>query len=237
MKMLTDWNCHLLPMMGEWIAAPKDAREAMLCLHARTGIRRFCMMAEFDCRKESLPCFLLERDRAMRELREVLPDGVRLLAGGYLRLRPELTELAGLERLCIPKYGLLPVQLPWTAPHQELVSTWNHLLYHVHARILLMDTEHYVTAYPPDTIERILRLDNVVYQFGYLSLGDPQLRRIIRRLYQRGATVLFGTGVNSPGAAAYYDFLSAKEAALAAFDRPLLEAILTMDPRETDNKT
>ena len=62
MKMLTDWNCHLLPMMGEWITAPKDTRDALLLLNARTGIRRFCMMAEFDCGKDSLPGFLIARD-------------------------------------------------------------------------------------------------------------------------------------------------------------------------------
>lgn len=41
MRTLTDWNCHLLPMMGEWIAAPKDSAEALLLLNARTGITRF----------------------------------------------------------------------------------------------------------------------------------------------------------------------------------------------------
>lgn len=145
MNLLTDWNCHLLPMMGEWIASPRDAREAMVRLHARTGIRRFCMMAEFDFMRESLPCFLLERDRAMRELSQVLPHGVRIFAGGYLRLRPGVSEVVGLTKLCIPRLGLLPVLLPWNGMTQDEAKEWNRLLYHTPARPMIMEADHFVS--------------------------------------------------------------------------------------------
>ncbi len=235
MKLLTDWNCHLLPMMGEWIASPWDAREAILRLHARTGIRRFCMMAEFDCLRESLPCFLLERDRAMRELSRVLPQGVRILAGGYLRLRPGVSETAGLLKLCLPKLDLLPVMLPWNGIPQELAPEWNRLLYRLPARPMIMEADHFVTALPQEDAERLLRLENTVYQFNYLSLKDPNIRRILRGLIRRNATVLFGTSVNSPGKAGYYEFRAATDSAEADFGKSALEALLTMKPNESPN--
>ncbi|HBF15780.1 MAG TPA: hypothetical protein DDW30_08940 [Clostridiales bacterium] len=229
MNLLTDWNCHLLPMMGEWIASPWDAREAIIRLHARTGIRRFCMMAEFDCLRESLPCFLLQRDRAMRELTRTLPQGVRAFAGGYLRLRPRVSELVGLMRLKLPRLGLLPVLLPWNGMTQEEAHEWNQLLYHTPARPLIMETDHYITRFPSEAVDRLLGLD-AVYQFNYLSLKDPRVRGALRKLMKRGATVLFGTGVNSPGGAGYYDFRTAIEAAEADFGKETLAELLTMKP-------
>ena len=229
MNLLTDWNCHLLPMMGEWIASPRDAREAMVRLHARTGIRRFCMMAEFDFMRESLPCFLLERDRAMRELSQVLPHGVRIFAGGYLRLRPGVSEVVGLTKLCIPRRGLLPVLLPWNGMTQDEAKEWNRLLYHTPACPMIMEADHFVSRFPPAEVDRLLGL-NAVYQFNYLSLKDPKIRAVLRKLMKRGATVVFGTGVNSPGSAGYYDFRAAAEAAEADFGKEMLETLLTMKP-------
>ena len=200
MKQLVDWNCHLLPMMGEWIRSPQDAREALVRLNARTGIRRFCMMAEFDCEKESLPCFLLERDRAVRELKTVLPEGCRIIPGGYVRLRPGVSEIRGVTKLCLPRSDLLPVLLPWNGMTQADALEWNRILYHLPVRPL--------------------------YQFNYLSLTQPEIRFALRVLSVRQATVLFGTAVSSPGAAAYYDFRSAMEAASAAFGAARCEALL-----------
>lgn len=226
MKLQTDWNCHLLPMMGEWIASPSDTLEALLRLHARTGIRRFCMMAEFDCEKESLPCFLLERDRAVRELKAVLPEGYRIIPGGYVRLRPGVAGIRNLTKLCLPRCDLLPVLLPWNGMTQADAREWNRILYHLPVRPLIMEAEHFLTGYPKDDIRRLLHLPQAAYLFNYLSVAKPEIRFALRMLYTRQATVLFGTAVSSPGAAAYYDFRSAMEAASAAFGTARCEELL-----------
>ena len=213
MKMLTDWNCHLLPMMGEWITAPKDTRDALLLLNARTGIRRFCMLAEFDCGKDSLPGFLIARDRAMREIKPLLPEGFHVFAGGYIRLRPGISEISGLRKLCLPRTGLLPVLLPWAGFSRETALEWNRLLYHTSLHPLLMET---------------------AYQFDYRSLCDPEIRNAVRFLIGRRATVLFGTAVNSPGSAAFYDYQAAVAAAEADFGPERLAAILRAGIRNQD---
>lgn len=226
MKQLIDWNCHLLPLMGEWICAPSDAREALIRLNARTGIRRFCMMAELDCEHDSLPCFLIERDRAVRELRAVLPDGFRIIPGGYIRLRPGVSGIRNLSRLFLPQNGMLPVLLPWNGMTAEDAVEWNRILYHVTATPLIMEAEHFLTGYKREDAERLMQLKNVAYQFNYLSLADPKLRAAIQSIAGRGATVLFGTGVASPGAAAFYDFESAVAAASKSIGQDACERLM-----------
>lgn len=230
MKRLTDWNCHLLPMMGEWITNAEEALRALRLLHARTGITRFYMTAEFDCLQEALPCFLLQRDRAVRELSQVLPPQLRIGAGAYARLRPGLSELSGLHRLCLPSTNLLPIQLPWNAETQESALELNRLLYHANVRPVFMEFEHFVTAYPQDTVKRLLRLDGVAYQFSFLSLGSPKHRQILRQLSERHAPILFGSAVNSPGSAAYYDFPSAIAQATDAWGKDFLKELLAGCP-------
>lgn len=235
MKMLTDWNCHLLPMMGEWITVPKDTRDALLLLNARTGIRRFCMMAEFDCGKDSLPGFLIARDRAMREIKPLLPEGFHVFAGGYIRLRPGISEISGLRKLCLPRTGLLPVLLPWAGLSRETALEWNRLLYHTSLHPLLMETDHFIRdGFSPENVKRLLRLEHTAYQFDYRSLCDPEIRNAVRFLIGRRATVLFGTAVNSPGSAAFYDYQAAVAAAEADFGPERLAAILRAGIRNQD---
>lgn len=230
MKRLTDWNCHLLPMMGEWITNAADSLRALRLLHARTGITRFYMTAQFDCQQEALSCFLLQRDRAVRELVRLLPPHLRISAGAYARLRPELSEISGLRKLCIPSTDLLPIQLPWNAETQESALALNRLLYHTNVRPLFMEFDHLAVAYPQETVNRLLQLDGVAYQFNLLSLGSPRLRQILCQLSKRHAPILFGTAVNSPGAAAYYDFQSAMANATAAWGKEPLEELLAGCP-------
>lgn len=183
MKMLTDWNCHLLPMMGEWITAPKDTRDALLLLNARTGIRRFCMMAEFDCGKDSLPGFLIARDRAMREIKPLLPEGFHVFAGGYIRLRPGISEISGLRKLCLPRTGLLPVLLPWAGLSRETALEWNRLLYHTSLHPLLMETDHFIRdGFSPENVKRLLRLDRLSVRLPVpLRPGNPERRPVSDR--------------------------------------------------------
>ena len=230
MKLQTDWNCHLLPMMGEWITAACDTLEALLHLNARTGIRRFCMMSEFDPEREPLPCFLIERDCAVREVRRILPGGFRIIPGGYVRFRQGVSTIPGLSRLCLPNTDLLPVLLPWNAVPQELAVEWNRMLYHSPYHPLLMEADRFLTVYPKDAADRLLRLQSVVYQFGFHSLLNPAIRKAIRFLLNRGATVLLGSGVNSPGSAAYFDFRTAADAAIADFGAERFSELLYARP-------
>lgn len=188
------------------------------------------MMAEFDCRVESLPCFLLRRDRAMRELQSVLQTGFQIGAGGYAKLCLGLSEIPGLRKLCLPGTDLLPILLPWNESTAETAVEWNRHLYHSPFRLLLMEFDHFLHAYPQDETDRLLRLDRIAYQFNYLSLSDPKIQRALRFLRERNAPVLFGTGVNSPGSAAYYDFRSACTCAETVFGQVPLRKMLTAAP-------
>lgn len=89
-----------------------------------------------------------------------------------------------------------------------------------------MEAEHFLTGYPKDDVGRLLHLRQAAYQFNYLSVTQPEIRFALRVLSVRQATVLFGTAVSSPGAAAYYDFRSAMETASAAFGAARCEALL-----------
>ena len=179
--------------------------------------------------------FLIARDRAMREIKPLLPEGFHVFAGGYIRLRPGISEISGLRKLCLPRTGLLPVLLPWAGLSRETALEWNRLLYHTSLHPLLMETDHFIRdGFSPEKVKRLLRLEYTAYQFDYRSLCDPEIRNAVRFLIGRRATVLFGTAVNSPGSAAFYDYQAAVAAAEADFGPERLAAILRAGIRNQD---
>lgn len=205
MNAYTDWSCRLLPMMRDCLSNPKDSAEALSVLRERCGITRFCMMPEFDCRSESVSGFLVRRERAMQELKTLLPDGLWIRAAGASLLCPGLSEAVGLHKLYIPGTPYLPLRLP-LQPNQPWAATeLNRLLYHTKHQLLLLSFHLYEKLYPPDLYQRLLELPGAAYQFSYQSLILPEIQAVLHKLIQRNVPILFGTSVNSLSKACYYE--------------------------------
>ena len=205
MRAFADWNCKLLPMMHDLIANPSDAAQALSALK-KLGISRFCMMPEFDCQQESLSLFLLNRDRALREIHKQMPENAFITSAATLLLTEGCHEVQGLRKLCIPQTNYLPIKLPLSLDVNWLAHEFNQFLYHLPFRLLLMNFDTYSLFYPSEVLDRLLNLPNVAYQFNYRALADPNMRIQLKRLLMRHAPILFGTSVNSVMKAYYYEF-------------------------------
>ena len=205
MRVLVDWDCHLMPMMRELIANPKDTVRTLCFLRDRFELQRFYMMPEYDCRLESVSLFLLKREKSKRELNTILPQEFKLQYGATSLLFPGLFEQEGIHKLLIPKTAYLPIRLPLKAEESWVAVELNRLLYHVPYRILFMSFDRYRFYYPTDTVDRLLQLPKVAYQFSYQSLINEETRADLKTLIRRNAPIVFGTGLTSYGQACYYE--------------------------------
>ena len=228
MKVYTDWNCQLLPNMGNLIADPADSAKALQTLWSRFGIRRFYAMPEFDCRAESVSLFLLRRDRSVRSTLEHLdPDiPIRLYAAGAALLVPGLSDVPSLQKLYPPNVPYLPVLFPLSADVDRIFPELNRMLYHTEHRLLLLSFDLYSLFYPPHIIEQLLRLPNTAYQFSYKCLQKPEWLDVLKKLLYRRAPILFGTSLNSANKACYFDFDGCIRSASAVLSRFELEDLL-----------
>ena len=205
MKVYNDWNCRLLHSMQEPVGQPGGVADALRLLHIHCGFHRIYLMPVYDCAAESVPMFLLRRELAMRELRGYLPEPPRLQAAGYALLQPGLSQVPALHRLRLPGTNCLPLQLPLLPDRPGMAQELNCLLYHTPYRLLLMSFELCAIFYPPDELERLAALPNVVYQFGYGALCEAPMRRLLRDMLRRNTHVLFGSGTIRRHKAARFD--------------------------------
>ena len=203
MRAYTDWNCRLLPSMGDLITTPDDAVNAILILKEKFGLSRFCMMPEFDCATDSVASFLMRRENAFSCLKERLPQDVRVTLGVGALVLPGLSEEIGLKKLLLPKTDLLPIRLPFF-PSNETAKELNRLLYHVPYRLLFLSFDSYINFYPEEDLLRWIKLPNAAFQFQYSALENPQAIALLKHLLHQNAPIFFGTGINSYGKACYY---------------------------------
>ena len=206
MRVFTDWDCRLLPMMGDLIADPKDSARSLLLLKEKFGLSRFCMMPEFDCRCDSVAAFLARREKACEEILPLLPRDIQITQGGAALVYPGLSEEAGLRSLLLRGTNALPIRLPLLDSSNEIFRELNRLLYHVSYRILFLSFDAYLDFYAPEDIHRWSELPNVAFQFNYRAMESAKARSLLKTLIDRNAIVLFGTGINSYGKASYYEF-------------------------------
>lgn len=208
MRVYWDWNCRLLPGMFEHVWTAEECLKVLSLLSERTTINRFCFMPDYDCSAESVSVFLIRLQRALDEVQPLLPKNLHVCACGRAALLPGLSQTEHLDRLILPRTDYLPIFLPLTGYRDYMDVELNRLLYHSKFRLLFTSFDHYPVLYPPDMIDRLIRLPNVAYQFNYKSLSNPQMIQTLKVLLQRNAPILFGTSVNCMEKAAFYDFYS-----------------------------
>ena len=224
MRTYTDWDCRLLPSMGDLIANPNESAKAILLLKEKFGLSRLCMMPEFDCEKDSVAAFLVRRENAFSILNPLLSNDIQVLLSASALVTAGLSEEIGLKKLLLPKTDLLPIRLPFF-PSNETAKELNRLLYHVPYRLLFLSFDSYIPFYPKEDLLRWIELPNAMFQFQYSALENLQAIELLKRLLHRKATIFFGTGINSYGKACYYPFdyyVSLAERHFGEFERDLL---------------
>ncbi len=206
MRDYIDRNCRLLPMMSDPVTDPKETVDALVFLRERFGLKRFYMMPEFDCQTESVPMFLLRREHAKKEVQALFPEGIRVEFSATSLLLPGLSKTPMLHKLCIPHTNDLAIRISPFDDEYAIAQELNGMLYHTPYRILFQSFEQCILRFSSKTIERLLNLSNVAFQFNFHALENPEICRILHEIIRKCTPVFFGTGINSFGKACYYEF-------------------------------
>lgn len=226
MNCLSDWNCRLIPYADPLLENRDDLQTAFLHCTEQFGIKRFCLMPEYNSRSESVSLFLLRQERMRERLSGLLPKGSRARVGVSVPLCPGLHETLHLGRLCMKGSHCLPIQLP-IGPYEEWMDLeLNRLLYRSKHRLLFLSFDRFPIFYSADILERLMRIPHAVYQFSYRSLTDPRACVLLRELYDKNATVLFGTGMDSLEKACFYEMDHYLEAGQKTLSTRCLDELL-----------
>lgn len=197
MKLITDWNCRLLPGFPDQAARAEDAADALTVLWEDLGVKRFCFFPVFDPETDSIPAFQIRENRALKALQSLFHFPAVFLLSASVRLVPGLAEYRGLNRFLLPKTDYLPVALP-LSPDRTTENTLADLARHAPFRLLVTNAHLLPVFYPEPLLERVSRLPGLAFQFSFQALAEPQTGLFRDLLLARRVPILAGSGVRSP---------------------------------------
>ena len=205
MKKLVDWNAHLLPCMREYITDPETSLRVMQEMSTRFGISSFCMTADFDASVETVAMHLLRLARSKEQLKPYLTKDFTVRYYTSVLLLPELSLTPDLDQLLFSAEKVLPIKLPICSYEDWMDLEFNHLLYKNKFRLFFTSFETAVLLYPPEILEKLMRISHAVFQFNYRSLSDPNICKVIKKLIDQRSRVLLGTSLNSLDKVYFYE--------------------------------
>ena len=171
---LIDWNCDLLSSVRiDQPNAESQALETLRYMMEKYGFSRICMMPLFDARKEPVSVFFLKRAAYEDCVNRALPKNIAIQFSAKVLLYRGLSDLSDLERLTETTGGYLPLLMPISSYEDWMDAELNRLLYKRKIKLLLLSCELFPILYPAEIVEKLLRMQDAIFQFHYQALTDP----------------------------------------------------------------
>lgn len=191
-----DYHAHIAPGCDHG-SDGLDTSLAQVAQAARAGVHTVCATPHFYPQKESVRSFLDRRDRALRALRERLPEGSpRVLSGAEVLICPGMERLEGLEALCRQDSRELLLELPFYSWPDSVWDTAYALLEREELHIVIAHADRY----PPQDIQRLAD-EGALLQLNADSLTHPLRRGRYLGWLRRGCVRYLGSDIHmlSPG--------------------------------------
>ncbi len=194
---LIDRNCRLLSRGYVDTHDATEAMEAMALLSEECSFSRFCLTLPFDASCESVSAFLIRRCRVEDAFLPLITQEKRFTVEvtPAVLLVPHLHEERGLERLCLSQGGYLPLCLPLGSLPEWADFELNRLLFKAHMnKLLFLSFDRVSLFYTEETVDRLLRIPNAVFQMRYPT-GAPS--ELLLKMEKRKTNTVFGTEISS----------------------------------------
>ena len=170
-------------------------------------------MTEYDATLESVGAHLLRRKRLTETLQSYNLSNHKFHVATRVALTPDLYEASDLEKLLFSKENLLCLRLPVSSYEDWMDLEINRLLYKRKLRLCFTSFELALILYPPEVIEKLMRIRGAVFQVNFRALAEERVCEVVQKLIKQNTHVLLGSGIDSPDKIWYYEFDYYMEAA------------------------
>jgi len=192
--MLVDFHSHCLPGVDD---GPKNVQTAVEIVHRtrRQGVDIIVATPHFFAHRESVGAFLERRRQAFDKLKERL-DGEqisRILLGAEVALERDFSLVEDVESLCFGTPGYILLELPPVDFREWMIQEIQNVAYKHSVTPVIAHLERCVGVYTRDDIERILSLEDCVFQFNNEALFSVKTLRFALCCAKKGAPVVFGS--------------------------------------------
>lgn len=181
---MTDLHTHILPLMDDGSKSVEESLR-LLDMEREQGITTVALTPHFYGYRESLPDFLMRRQRAWDQLSSHLPENTpRLLLGAEAAWFPSLGKLEGVERLCLGESRYILLELPFEPWSFRLADQIYDFASATGLTPILAHVERYLPTQGRDKIREIVELGFPMQLNGDSLLSFWGRRRCLPLLQQ-----------------------------------------------------
>ena len=189
---MIDWHSHILPRVDDGSKSVEESVQ-MLKLLSEQGIETVIATPHFYADDNSVEEFLFKRDKSIEVLnRSLFYEAPQILLGAEICYYPGISNLEGLNWLCIEGTDLLLIEMPmskWTTPTiNEIVELADSGEY----TVVLAHIERYLKYVDVELINK-LRKSGILIQINASFINNPSTRRKALKLLQKGTVQVLGS--------------------------------------------
>jgi len=217
--MLVDFHSHCLAGMDD---GPESVETSVGIVHRekQQGVDVIVATPHFFAHRESVDSFLMRRKASLDQLSRRL-DGEqvpRICPGAEVHLQRDLSLIEGIDRLCFGPLRYMLLELPMSYLKDWMIQEIQNIAYRHSVIPVLAHLERYLLIYRRDDMERILSLEDCVFQFNNRALFSSKTLRFVMQCMKRGLPVVFGSDAHDLSSRAPDFDRAAKVAAKKRFE-------------------
>lgn len=195
--MTTDYHSHILPNIDDGSDSVETSLK-MIKMMKRQGIGIIAATPHFHAHRTDLDDFLEIRSRAYEKLMAESPVVSDIHIGAEVAIEKGISELEGLEKLCISGTRLILLEPPFSNYSDWIVEEIDDI---VNSRRLLPIVAHvnrYMGLYSKSELSGLLSVD-AVFQINAEAFESFGTRRFANKLIDSGRDFVFGSDAHNMG--------------------------------------
>lgn len=195
--MNTDYHSHILPNIDDGSDGVETSLK-MIKVMKRQGIGTIAATPHFYAHRTALEIFLEKRSRAYEKLMAESPVVSDIHIGAEVAIEKGISELKGLEKLCISGTRLILLEPPFSNYSDWIVEEIDDI---VNSRRLLPIIAHvnrYMGLYSKSELSGLLSVD-AVFQINAEAFESFGTRRFANKLIDSGRDFVFGSDAHNMG--------------------------------------
>jgi protein-tyrosine phosphatase len=195
LRIFTDYHSHVLPGMDDG-AQDLATSTTMMTMYRNQHVKRLVATPHYYAHKETVHKFLKRREEAFNRFGE-LRDYLTVLPGAEVRVEHGLCETPQVDRLTMGESKCILFELPFSPLKEWMLSEVLNIAYSYKITPIFAHIERYTELFTTEDMERLLSIQDAVYQISNRTLFKRDTRAFVLDLANAGYKIVFGSDAHN----------------------------------------
>jgi protein-tyrosine phosphatase len=192
---MTDYHCHILPEIDDG-SKNVEMSVGMVDMLRSQGVTKHIATSHFYSHRNTIENFLNTRQTAYEKLIQSKPDA-DILLGAEVAIERGLSELKGLDKLCIQGTNLLLLELPYIPFESWLLDEVYNITCEYDVQPIIAHINRYITWYSKRDMNEVLSHQEYIFQINNDAFESRAMTKFVLKLIKDDYTLVFGSDTHN----------------------------------------